>query len=193
MPIVDNRRTIEIFVNTESGDRVSQNGFNTKIGSLSMFRKSQTLFRCHLLLADNVTPFRPETGSTWNFNMDSVYDPTHEDPVASDNAQFNIAADWDELAVDNGKICFRVNTTSTQLQTLLGDNAQINMAGELWMTPPTGDPVLLVQMPIVMKNIVSDIGATSSLVYSLTSLIGFDGEDTVIYLPDGTVAHRYTP
>jgi hypothetical protein len=187
----ESRRISEIYVDVDTPQLVDVN--NSVLRSfVTVFRRSQVLFQCHLRKADGTTAFTPPTNAEWVFIIDDSYDPTHSDYVVSDNAQFNITADWADLDVANGKICWRVDTTTTQLTAAMGSDSSKNMVGELWMLPNGGEPSLIVQMTIVIKNIVGDVGADTGLVFTPSNVIKFDGDDVVLYFPDGSVAQRWS-
>jgi hypothetical protein len=142
--------------------------------------------------------FQPPTNATWFFALDNSYDPDDADPVFTNNDNFNLAADWADLDVDNGKICWRIDCSTTQLASKFANATPAHPAtlsdvkGELWMTPSGGSPCLICQWDITLHNIVSEIDADTTLVYSTTNLIQQDGDDTVVYFPDGTEAFRYS-
>lgn len=189
--MADLRRVIAFRFDVDNNRR-TDSGDNVLRGRMEMHRKSFILFRVDLKRGDGEA-FTPDPAAVWNANIDSVFDPTHADLAASDNTQFNIGGDRDDLDVGGGLISFRIDTTSTALEDDLGDEEEKVMFLELYMTPPAGSPSLLAQISFDMKNIVSDIGATSELVFSTTNLIRADGDDTVIFLPDGTEVQRFTP
>ena len=122
---------------------------------MTMFRGTQVLFRCHLMMADAVTYFAPPAGATWLFGIDSEFTADHADLVVSLNAQF-IAADWDQASFTGGKICWRADLTSTALKNKLADAPTMGMYACLWMTPSGGSPTLMAQWNITMKNVAVD-------------------------------------
>lgn len=187
----DYRRIIEIYLDTEGQRQVTSDNYDVE-PKMVLFRGSQILIRAHLRLADGTTYFAPDASATWNFNIDSVYTADHSDLVASDNDQFNIGADWDDLDVTGGKICWRVDTTSTALETDLGDDESKTMYAELWMTPPATSSVLVCHWDITMHNIATDIAETSDLVYTSTSMLRYDGDDIILIFADGTEAQRWS-
>jgi hypothetical protein len=123
---------------------------------LTLFRGSQVLFQCHLMLADGATYFTPPAGGTWLFGIDDQFTADHADLVTSLHAQFNIAGDWDLLAETAGFICWRVDLTTNELKTSLADAASKAMYADLWFTPSGGSPTLMAQWNITMKNIAVD-------------------------------------
>ncbi len=123
---------------------------------LTLFRGSQVLFQCHLMLADGATYFTPPAGGTWLFGIDDQFTADHADLVVSQNAMFNIAGDWDQLLETGGYICWRVDLTTNELKTALADAASKAMYADLWFTPSGGSPTLMAQWNVIMKNIAVD-------------------------------------
>lgn len=186
----DQRRITEIYVNMDDSVLVDSNG-SIQTTVLPLFRRSQTLFRCHLQLRDG-SAFVTPVGAQWVFIIDDSYDPDHADLVVSDNVQFNVAGDWTLTNPLTGLITWRVNTATTQLTADIGSAASKAMTAELWMLPSGGDPTLVVQFPVLIKNIVGDVGADAGLIYVSTNMLKWDGNDIVLYFSDGTVAQRWS-
>ena len=192
-------RTNEIYLNIEQTSMTTGDG-----GTLSratpfiLHRNSKTIVQAHLRLRDTVTPFAPTIGSSWFFALDNSYDPDSADPVFTLDANFNKAEYWNELDVAVGKIAWEINCATTQLSDKFANATPANPAilpnvvGELWMTAPGGDPVLMGQWDITMKNIVSQIDNDTTLEYLSSNLLREDGDDTVLYFPDGTEAQRWS-
>ena len=190
----DTRRIVEIYANT-SNLRITDSAgkIPLEVDKLTFFVRSQTVIRCHLRLED-LSEFKPVAGAEWLFAIDDNYTRSHADYVVSQNDQFNIIADWADLDVDNGKICFRVDCATVQLQEAMGDDDVKAMVAELWMLPPAPDnPVLLGQWSIDVRNIVTEVGDDTDLEYISAGLLRADGDDTVLYFPDGSVAQRWSP
>jgi len=189
------RRIKNIILNSERHLEVNSDNFPVR-DKLILFRGTHILIRADIVIGEQnepQTPFTPDDNSEWEFRVDTVFGTGQEDLIVSLNDQFNIAADRDDLNIGQGKISFRVDTTSTQLQTLLGVLESVTASAELWMIPPSENPVLVCQFNITLKNIATEIGTSSTLVFSTTNLIRADGDDTVILLPDGTIADRWSP
>jgi hypothetical protein len=147
----------DLYIDTEGTQIRSYK--NTTFYALSpdmtMFRGTQVLFRCHLMMADAVTYFAPPAGATWLFGIDSEFTADHTDLVVSLNDKF-IAADWDQASFTGGKICWRADLTSQALKDKLADQTAMAMYACLWMTPSGGNPTLMAQWNITMKNIAVD-------------------------------------
>jgi len=189
------RRVKNIILNSERHLEVNSDNFPVR-DKLILFRGTHIIIRADIVLGEQnapQTPFTPDPASEWEFRVDTVFGPGQDDLIVSLNDQFNKSEDRDDLDVDNGKISFRVDTTSTQLETLLGVLEFVTASAELWMIPPNENPVLVCQFNITLKNIATEIGTSSDLVFTTTNLIKIDGEDTLILYPDGSVAHRYSP
>lgn len=186
------RRVIEIYLDIEGSRFIDSDGALVST-NMVMFRGTEALVQCHLRLADGLTYFEPPAGSTWFFAIDDSFTEGHDDYVVSNDSLFNISGDWSDLDVANGKISFRVDTATTQLTTAMGTSSSKEMYGELWMTPPAVDPIILAQWKIDMKGIVSEIGDDTTLSYYSAEALRFDGDDVVLYYPDGSVAQRWSP
>jgi hypothetical protein len=154
---------------------------------MTMFRGTQVLFRCHLMMADAATYFAPPAGATWLFGIDSEFTADHADLVVSLNAQF-IAADWDQASFTGGKICWRADLTSQALKDKLADATTMAMYACLWMTPSAGSPTLMAQWNITMKNIAVDpttATAQEGITYPTTDV--FNSAITEVKTPTGGI------
>ena len=155
--MADLRRNIEIYLDVENNARKQLSGtdfFNAD--QLDLYRGTQVLFRCHLLMSDAVTAYAPDASSTWLFGIDSKYDLDHTDLVVSDNDQFNLDGDWDQRDVVGGKICWRADLTSSLLKTDLGNDASKTMYCALWMAPPSGNYTLMAHWGVIVRNVAVD-------------------------------------
>ena len=188
----DNRRIMEIYLDVDQSLEVNENNASMRAKDV-LYRQTFILMRAHLRRADGTTYYTPDESAEWEFRIDNSFDSTHDDLVISDNDDFNIGADWDELDVAEGKICWRVDTNTTQLAEALGTKESETQYAELWMTPPGGNPTLLCHWEITMHNIATDVGTSVDLVYSTSDIIARDGDDVVIYFRDGSVARRWIP
>jgi len=154
----DNRVIKEIYIDTEGTQiRSYKNStFYAPSSSMVLHRGTQVLFQCHLMMADAVTEFSPPAGGTWLFGIDDQYTADHADLVVSANAVFNLDGDWGERAETNGRICWRVDMTTVALKTSLADAASKAMYACLWFTPLGGNPTLMAQWDVTVKNIAVD-------------------------------------
>ena len=191
----DLRRTLLRYINTDTASLVSSDNGTPRDGnSLTFFIGTQNVVQCHLRLNDGDTYFKPEAGCTWFFAVDDSYVVAHPDYIVTNTPDFNIVGDWTDLDASNGKICFRVDATSTALKAAVGALASKTMIGELWYTPPLGYATLLCQMSVVVKNIATEMGSESELVYTTSGTLSLDVEtgDLVMRFPDGTIAQRWS-
>lgn len=189
--MADSRRVIVMYADVENSKIKSEDNADLR-DNMVFFRGSQLLIQCHLRLSDGSTYMKPPAGAQWFFGIDNSYIAGHADLVVSAADQFNISEDWTSLNAENGKICFRVNTATTQLTTAVGTSASIDTTGELWYTVPGSYPVLVCQWPITVKNIVCEIETDTELVYTTSGLLTIEGNDIVLFFPDGSVANRWT-
>jgi hypothetical protein len=182
----------EIYINVDLGvQTTSQNLTIVRRGRVRLWRMQQVIFRAHLKL-DADTYWTTDTGTEWACNMDYRFGE-YDDPVASDNDQFNIGDDWPGVvSPENGKICWRSYLNTTELADAMGTDDRKDFLAELWVKPPGEDFRVLAQLNIDMRNISTDISTTTPLTYTLSSALAFDGDDVVLYYPDGSVAQRWT-
>lgn len=156
--MADLRRPIEIYLDVENSARKALQGtaaFSDPV-ALSLYRGTQVVFRCHLMMSDATTYYTPAVTDTWLFGIDNVYTRDHTDLVVSLNAQFNLDGDWDQRDVVGGKICWRVDLTSAALKTALADSENAAMYCALWVRPSGGDYTLLGHWDITMRNVAVD-------------------------------------
>ena len=191
-------RFVEIYINTQTGKMSDSAGGETGGGgALEMYRNDRVIVRVHLI-AEFATPnvyFEPPTGAVWYAGIDPSYDPDVDDPVRTEDAQFNVASYWSSLDVANGKIALLVDLSTTQLETVFTSDsnpASKAMGFEIWMTPSGGSATLLGQIEVNVNNIRTDIDSSTTLVTSQDNVIRFDGDDVVLLYPDGSVAQRWS-
>ena len=154
----DNRVIKEIYIDTENtGIRSYKNSaFYALTPTMTMFRGTQMLFECHLMMSDASTYFAPPAGGTWLFGVDDTFTASHADLVVSLDAQFCIPGDWGEMSETGGKISWRADLTGQGLKDSLADAASKSMYACLWFTPSGGNATLMGAWDIIMKNIAVD-------------------------------------
>lgn len=182
-------RAVEIYLDVD-GLRLVDSDTELVIDPVEMYRQTRLILRCHLVHADG-SVFTPPTNASWFFAIDFSFDPDHDDLVVTQNADFNQASYWSTLDVANGKIAWLVNTATTQLKDAMEKKPFRDMYGLLMMTPLGEDPLVRMQFPVRMFNIVGEIESDTPLVYTLSTLLRADGNETVLYLPDGTEVRRW--
>jgi len=187
----DNRRVIVMYADVEASKiRTSDN--NTLRDNMVIFRGTEVLIQCHLRLADGTTYLKPPSGAVWTFVIDNSFTSGHADLVVSTNTSFNKLADWSLVNPDNGLICFRVNAATTALATEMGTSSSKDMYAELWYAAPGDSEVLACQWNVTIRNIVADIDQDTGIQQYSTGLLAIDGNDVVLYFPDGQIAQRWT-
>jgi len=168
----------------------------------TLTRNTDTIVRCRLLTADPDVAFKPESGSTYFFAIDNSFHPDDADPVISQNSEFNITTpvqDWADLDIVNGLISWRINTATTNLLAKFvaaSNPASLNMVAELWMTGATATrSAMLGQFDCVMKNIVGDIDADTTLASTSNAILRQDVANNLVImlLPDGTPIQTWGP
>lgn len=191
-------RILEIYLNISTGREVDVLGNDVPTGNrMRLWRASaRTIVRVHLYQT-GTTYFEPPAGAAWYFGLDNTLQDDDiedgNDPVATYHADFNQSADWSEVSPTAGKICFPINTATEELSAKFADAPEsIEMHGEIWMQDPTLGRQPLVQWPIDVLNVYCNYGSDAPLAESLGQvLIKADGNDTVIFKPDGTEVIRY--
>lgn len=153
----DLRRPIEIYLDVENSARRALNGTAfTDPENLTLYRGTQVVFRCHLMMSDATIYYTPALTDVWLFGIDSSYASDHADLVTSLHAQFNQDGDWDERDIVGGKICWRTDLTSVALKNDLGDSTTKTMYCALWVCPSGGNYTLLGHWDITMHNVAVD-------------------------------------
>jgi len=184
----DIRRAVEVHVDVERSYIVDDTNTRVKENP-RIYRGSEFIFRAHLMRGTDA--FIPEPGAEWYFAIDNVFGAGHPSLVVSDNSTFNKTTDWDSLNVAAGLICWRVNTSSEELKIALGTTASATMYAELWYTTLGGTASMLIQFPITVGNIVSDISTEFNIQTYSSGILKYDGDDIILVFADSTVAHRW--
>jgi hypothetical protein len=155
----DIRNYIDMYVNTEEFKHVAINGTTFLVPPTQvLYRSTQVLYRCRLLMSDGSTYFKPPAGCTWLFGIDDQYTRDHAELVTSGNASF-IAGDWPGVGgadFANGKVCWRVDLDVQPLKDSLAATASKTMYAGLYMLPTGGVYTLLCHWDITMKNVAVD-------------------------------------
>ena len=191
-------RFTEIYISTQTGRLTDSAGGEISGGNqLPLFRNDRVVVRAHLIAAygEVNTYFTPPVGAVWYAGIDGSYDPAVDDPVRTEDAEFNVPSYWPDLDVANGKIALLLNLATTQLKDVFvadGNPASKQMGFEIWMTPSGGSATLLGQISVSVNNIRTDIDSSTTLVTSQDNVIRFDGADVVLLYPDGSVAQRWS-
>ena len=155
--MADLRRIIEIYLDVENNARKAMvSSVLSEPPTLNLYRGTQVLFRCHLMMSDSTTYYAPEADAVWLFGIDSVYTRDHADLVVSETDQFNIDGDWAEKTVVGGKICWRADLTSVSLKEELADSANFGMYCALWMCPVGGSYTLMAHWDVNVRNVAVD-------------------------------------
>ncbi len=155
------RQIIDIIINQETASRVVVvgNSFQPPDSSqlIRLFYGTQVLFRASIYSKSPTNAFPiPETAA-FIFGIDDIPFSDNEDCVISQNDKFNITEDWDEINLSQGKICFRVNLSTTTLKTALQSKTsnEATFYANLWMLTTAGN-VILASFPVVISKIFID-------------------------------------
>lgn len=148
----------DLYVNVDSRSLTDSNGKTLLLPTMVELFKTQALYRFTLKDAAG-NAFAIESGTTFYFAVSNTAGDDDSDLVTSDNDQFNISGDWTAASLTDGKICARVNFNTSNLDTALTTSAEITTPrGELWMTPPGGNPTPLLQFQFTIRNIWTSVG-----------------------------------
>ena len=151
-------RTVkEIYVNVSKAELINAQGGT--INPFVIYRGSQFIFRVNLL-NDDLTPFILNASDSFYAGVNDNYTRTNDDYCQSYDDQFNISADWDDIDLTEGKISFRLNT-DTELAENIGSVASKYYLIEVWGIS-SGLPILLLQCPVLIKNIAVEVTEYSS-------------------------------
>ena len=103
------------------------------------------------------------------------------------------------IDIVNGLISWRINRATTNLLAKFvaeSNPASLNMVAELWMTGATATrSAMLGQFDCVMKNIVGDIDADTTLASTSNAILRQDVANNLVImlLPDGTPIQTWGP
>ena len=154
----DLRRIINYVINVETGEIViSITDITPDPRQQTYTYGTQLLFRVTLINSD-MTAFKPPAASTFLFGMDTDYTAGQADKVISLHDQFNILADWSEVDVANGKICWRADLSTDALKAAFTSTTDPNltMHAVLFYAPPGGKYVPLLCWDPIVKNLAVD-------------------------------------
>jgi hypothetical protein len=140
------------------------------------------------------TQFKPDVGASWYFVIGETFSATASTALVTTlNDQFNITSDWTELDIANGKICWRVNTSSTELKTAMATTPTKEMYAEIWYTAPGGTLSLLCQFRINVGNIIADGNTTFAVPTYSSGILRYDTNgDILLCRQDGSVAQKWS-
>ena len=141
------RRIIPVTLNDLTSDRRVISGTSLVLPDanqqLDLYYGTQIIWRATLLEGAITTAFNPVSPCTWMFGIDYVPFSDATDYVLSEDDQFNIAADWDDLNEPGGKICWRANLATSELRAGLKLHSanRVLMYANLWMLSADGNVV----------------------------------------------------
>lgn len=152
-------RTVkQIFVNISKAQLINAQGGT--VNPFVIYRGSQFIFRVNLL-NDDLTPFILNASDSFYAGINDNYSRTNDDYCASYDDQFNISADWADIDLTEGKISFRLSTDTEELAENMGSVASKYYLIEVWGIS-SGLPILLLQCPVLIKNIAVEVEEYSS-------------------------------
>jgi len=123
-----------------------------KASRMNLYVTQQLLLQFHLLTIDGSNYATFPTGTTWYFGIDTSFASDHDDVVQVGDSDF-VASDWNEADFNNGKVCCRVDLTSSALITALGSSSELTGYAGLWATAPGEKPLCVCEWQITLKNL----------------------------------------
>jgi len=146
------RRVITSYIDVENSARRNVVGetFYTPT-QMTLLVSQQILFQFHLLLGDGATYFKVPPGTAWYFGVDDTFG-AKPDIIQVGNVDF-VESDWEEADFTNGKVCWRVDLTASDLIEDISDTQAKNYTAGLWMMPPGEKPVCLCEWDVTIRNI----------------------------------------
>jgi len=111
---------------------------------MTLYYGTKALFQGTIYTSVATAQYGPVSGATWLFGIDDVPFSDTSDYVLSQDDQFNKLADWAEVNVAAGKICFRVDLDTPELKAALKiiTAATAKMYGNLWMLSSEGNVLI---------------------------------------------------
>ena len=158
------RRPISITLDAQASARRIVVGTTLSPPSASdrmdLYYGTECLFKATILDGAIATAFAPTAGAAWLFGIDNTFTSDHPDLVLSDNDQFNLEGDWDDLNVTAGKISWRASLATVDLKaalaTLTGSTEYQSMWAYLWMLPAAGGYVLIAKWDVRVHRVAVD-------------------------------------
>ena len=162
--MANKRRIIPITFNVPAQQVVGDAEALTVVTDLLQFRRFDQALILWTLVDDAGEAYALDAGTTFLFGIDNVFTPGHADLVLSPDAEFNVAGDWADVDLAEGKISNRADCATAELATALAAAESANMYAVLWAIPPLPDkPYLLAHIKITMGNVAVEPGPTTAL------------------------------
>lgn len=185
------RREIEIWINVETGKRVSSSG-GIDPNKFILSRGTQIMWKVNLINTDLSTYALPSNVSLL-FGIDDQFTIDHADLVLSHNDQFNVSGDWDNVSLPDGRFSARADLNTTELKASFSSDTPVKAEKDMWCCfwaqPAGGEYFLLSQFKVTMENVAVD--PTSPAPTPEASYLTNDSFDAVLELAaDGSVKLR---
>jgi len=145
---------IELILDISNQKYIDSRGFN--IDRIELYVNSQVVFRltCYDDFSNSIISNMKNLNLLWGF--DSTFVAHHNDIINVLN--FNDSDDWADVDPENGKICWRVDTSDANIMSYIGQEKSKIVYSDLWILGD-GDPdepdVLINADTILLKNISS--------------------------------------
>lgn len=112
---MSSRRVIEAYINVEARTWCASDGSYLPPHSIPNVAQDHVLFRLHLVNNDGTIYDRLTGTNTFRFAI------LHNTTLLALGTDVNQAADWDDLDVTEGRICFNIETNTVEMSTVLSD------------------------------------------------------------------------
>lgn len=142
--------TKTFYINADKQYITNIDGYNLRI--LPSFYWNDTVLCKFVITDDNGAPVDLSGYDEFYFGIGYSFIYLDTPLVDSDNTQFNIVGDWDDVDTIQGKICCRVNCSPAAFASFLGSIKKRTAYFDLWALKSGQTPVLLVQSKIDAKN-----------------------------------------
>jgi len=113
----DRRILTDVDGNPLPGDRLME------------FYREEIVVLCFTITDDDGDAVAYEATDQWELVATRDFDTDTDPELLSEDDDFNIAGDWDDLDVAAGKVCCRVNTNTTEFNAAVGTSEEVTTCG----------------------------------------------------------------
>lgn len=143
-------------------NRVLEDSDGSAAGDLNFFRGDNVVFRCHLVDEDQ-NAYALAAGLNYYFGIDDNYTDGHADYVVATTSDFNDTDDWADADPTAGKICFSVDSGTTEMADAIGTAPYKKMYAGIWVQDTDGTWFILCHWQLIVNNVaVAPTGAMTT-------------------------------
>lgn len=144
----------ELYLDISNQKFIDPNGFDIK--PIQLFINSQIVFRltCYDDYLNDIVSDLKNVNMLWGF--DSTFITHHNDLI--NITTFNDTDDWADVDPENGKICWRVDTSSFTIIDFIGSSKTKTVYSDLWMIgdeDPWEPDILINADTMTLRNVMS--------------------------------------